>query len=545
MKLPKPNKSLEKKLGIYEAAENCNIWDIKTIYYVYLFVDPLQKSVPKIYVGMGKGSRHPSHWESSHSKILTEFINQWKVNGLVINDVSSLLKECLSQREAACLETYLISKYNPVANIRYYWTPDQQAEHSEDDRRQYSQKMLGRTKPKEGIEKSSKSRTNKHTLELHFGGKIIHTFKNTTALNISNWILVEHGAIVTPSALWATIKGRKGTNANGYRLIKTSKDGGYSLETKLLRAITGKAVAIKNVQGKIRVFVSSASAAEALGINESGLGLKNVKPAAQQVDYTSRYLTELEISRNIEKWPVYHQIIFNSEVFKFLNITKFCNSHNLVVGTIHKQLNGIAKYSISAGKKVKGSTHWNHKSYEITNPKIIDDLPKPKPKPIAKRQSKIKSVFWDNYKKQWNIVVVLKSATTNLGYTKSEKIAEKVSNFFHGNVNTPDVVNDARALLKQLKRKNGERIKNDEYLLTLGRGKTFLKNAAVIGQKIIDKVDEIPSGTKNREKWYYDNYGIPIRVAQRYVQIARKKLEMPEHFITANSVANFLSKTND
>jgi hypothetical protein len=545
MKLPKPDQSLETKLGIYEAAEKCNIWDKRAIYYVYLFVDPLQIDVPKIYVGMGQGGRRLRHWDNSHSNILKEFINLWKVSGLDIDDVSKVLQRDLSQREAACLETYLISKHNPEANIRYYWTPDLRTEHSEDDRRHYSQKMLGRSQPKDGIEKSSKSRTNNHTLELHFGGQRIRTFTNTTAVNISNWILAEREVIITPSALWATIKGRKGTNANGYRLIKISKDKAQSLETKLLRAITGKAVAIKNVYGKIRVFVSSAAAAEVLGIKESNLGIKNLGTTAQAFDYTSRHLTEMEISKNIEKWPVYHQITLNSEVYKFLNITKFCNTHNLIIGTIHKLLNGVSDYSVSAGKRVEGSTHWNYKSYEITNLKIFDDLLTPKPKPIAEYQSKIKGVFWEKYKQQWNIVVVLNSETKNLGYTRSKKLAEKVSEFLYNNVHNPDVLIETRALFKSLKRKNGERVKNDDYLLTLGRGKTFLENAAIIGQKIIDKVDEIPSGTKNREKWYKDNYGIPIRVAQRYVQVAYKKAEMPEHFVSANSVTNFLSMKND
>ena len=405
--------------------------------------------------------------------------------------------------------------------------------------------MLGRSQPKEGIEKSSKSRTNNHTLELHFNGQLIHTFTNTTAVNISNWIFVEREVIVTPSALWATITGRKGKNANGYRLIKTSKNEVVSLKTKLLRAVTGKAVAIKNVDGKIRVFVSSAAAAGTLGVKESNLGIKNLGTTLQAFDYTSRYLTEMEISENIEKWPVYHQVTLNSEVYKFLNVTKFCNTHNLVVGTIHKLLNGVSDYSISAGKRVEGSSHWNHKSYEITNPKVFDDLLTPKPKPIAKYQSKIKGVFWEKYKQQWNIVVILNSETKNLGYTRSKKLAEIVSEFFYDNVSAPDVLIKTRALFKRLKRKNGERVKNDEYLLTLGRGKTFLENAAIIGQKIIDLVDEIPNGTKNREKWYKDNYGIPIRVAQRYVQVAYKKVEMPEHFISANSVANFLSMKND
>ena len=383
VKLPEPDIALEVKLGFFEDAENCASWDHRPNYCVYVFEDPLQIDIPKIYIGMGEKSRRVRHWKHTHSKLLQPWIAYWGANGLNVEDISRVIKEGLSQRQAACLETYLITEHKPEANIKYYWTPDQSSGHSEDDRRHHSKKMLGRAQLLDGVKRAAKSRTNKHTLELHFSGQCIKIFQNTSALQISNWILEQQKIAILPSALWATITGRKGSNTKGFKLIKTSVGSELSLKNKLLRAINGKSVVTKNVDAQIRVFVSAAAASDTLEVNEGCLGSVIRGTYKQTKGYTSRYLTGEEISKNIKKWPAHHEIIFDGTIYRFFNITKFRKSKKLVIGTVHKLLTGAAEYSISVGRKIEGSTRWVYQSFEIFDFEMIDDLPIPEPQATA------------------------------------------------------------------------------------------------------------------------------------------------------------------
>tara|TARA_B100000787_G_C16189119_1_gene296383 strand:- start:2339 stop:2560 length:222 start_codon:yes stop_codon:yes gene_type:complete len=70
----------------------------------------------------------------------------------------------------------------------------------------------------------------------------------------------------------------------------------------------------------------------------------------------------------------------------------------------------------------------------------------------------------------------------------------------------------------------------------------LLRNAAKIGQEIIDKANEIPSGEKNRDEWYKKNYGIAARVGQRYSQVAREKAKRPKGFEKSQTIKVFLSR---
>ena len=89
-----------------------------------------------------------NHWNHTHNDILEEWIDYWKKSSVNFEDVTTQLLTGLTQRESCCLETYIISKFEPLANKKYYWTPDQSATHSEDERRHHSKLMTGRQQPK-------------------------------------------------------------------------------------------------------------------------------------------------------------------------------------------------------------------------------------------------------------------------------------------------------------------------------------------------------------------------------------------------------------
>jgi len=95
---------------------------------------------------------------------------------------------------------------------------------------------------------------------------------------------------------------------------------------------------------------------------------------------------------------------------------------------------------------------------------------------------------------QWCVRVTVGSELKNLGCLGNKDLAERVSEYTKININKPDMVTKARALLKRLKRSNGERVRNDEHLLSLGSGRELLENAADLGADIINRGNEIPNG---------------------------------------------------
>ena len=447
----------------------------------------------------------------------------------------------MTQREAACLETYIISSHSPETNIKYYWTPDQSAEHSEEARLHHSLLMNGRSQPRSGVDKAAKSRTNKNKFNLLLNGEVVNTFDSKSSVEISNWILENYGVAASPSALWATIKERKGSNYNGFKLVKISESEELSPRTLLLRSIVGKSVMVKDMDENVRFFVSSASAAEALNINEGDFASSSRGDYQQALNFNSRYLTEIEVIQNIEKWPVYHKVFINKREYKFLNISRFCDRHNLVKGTVHKLLSGSQEYCITKGKKVAGVTIWNYESFEIFNLGILDDLKTPTQR-NAKYKSQHSGIYWQKNKQQWNIRVTLEGHDVNIGYTKSEIVAKEVSQYIFSNKSKPNLVEEARSLLKRLKRQTNERVRNDEHLRFIGSGRELLINAARIGQEILDKTTELPSGKRNREEWYIKNYGIAARVGQRYSQVARERVKRPGDFEDSQTIKEFLSR---
>ena len=167
MNLPEPSIELEKELDIFEDAEACLKWDPAPSYYLYAYRDVLQIDVPYIYFGQGKDSRIWTHWDHTHNDILGGWIDYWKKSCVKVEEVASKVVEGLTQRQSCCLETYLIREHKPLANIKYYWTPDQSAAHSEDERHHHSQLMRGRKQPEVGIKKSARSRTNNFKIELY------------------------------------------------------------------------------------------------------------------------------------------------------------------------------------------------------------------------------------------------------------------------------------------------------------------------------------------------------------------------------------------
>ena len=214
--------------------------------------------------------------------------------------------------------------------------------------------MTGRKQPKEGIQRSAKSRTNKYTLELYREDELVEVFKNTTAIGVTNWILENHRILIAPSSLWATISQRKGRQTKGYRLAEPAGESGLKSKTKTLRSIKGHSVITKDVNGNTRIFVSSTAAAEALNINRGDLGSVLRNSYSQSGGYSARNLTEDEINENYQKWPAYYKIkIDNTEHYTF-NLSSFCRSNKLVIGTVHKRLSMGKGYSITNGMKISG-----------------------------------------------------------------------------------------------------------------------------------------------------------------------------------------------
>lgn len=542
MKLPKASSDLEIELGVFEDAENCKIWDLNTNYYIYVFKDITQLDLPIVYVGISHNDQRRSrHWNSTHSQYLQNWIDYWKTENLIMEDVSEILVEGLNQREAACLETFIIATQKPEANVKYYWTPDQRAEHSVEARHHHSILMSGRRQPRSGVNKAAKTRTNNDTYDLLLDSEIINTFEGASASSISNWILENCGETVSPSSLWATIKEKKGRTYKGFKLVKTSESDGLTAKTLILRAITGKPIMIKDVKGQLRFFINSDSAAQSLNINSGDLASSSRGDRLQSQNYNSRYLSEFEISSNIEKWPVYHLVTIDGKEHKFFNISKFCEKHKLIKGTVHKLLSGSQEYCITAGKRVEGSTVWKHESLELFDLEVSDDLKLPINR-SAKRKSEYAGVFWHDDRQTWNIRVSVNEAEVNFGYVKNEEIAKEISLYVSNNKSDPNVVEDARKLLRQLKIHSGERVKKDEHLRSMGSGRELLENAAKVGQEIIERAEEIPKGKDQRKNWYEINYGIDVRVGQRYSQVAREKLKRPADFKSSKTISEFLKK---
>ena len=121
-------------------------------------------------------------------------------------------------------------------------------------------------------------------------------------------------------------------------------------------------------------------------------------------------------------------------------------------------------------------------------------------------------------------------------------MAKEVSQYIFSNKSKPNLLEEARSLLKRLKRQTNERVRNDEHLRFIGSGRELLINAARIGQEILDKTTELPSGKRNREEWYIKNYGIAARVGQRYSQVAREKVKRPGDFEASQTIKDFLSR---
>jgi hypothetical protein len=438
------------------------------------------------------------------------------------------------------LETYIISKFKPLANKKYYWTPDQSATHSEDERRLHSKLMMGRKQPKEGIQRSAKSRTNKYTLELYCEDELLEVFKNTTAVGITNWILENHKIIISPSSLWATISQRKGRQAKGYRLKEPAGESGLQSKTKILRSIKGNPVVTKDVNGNIRVFVSSAAAAEVLNINEGDLGSVRRNSYSQGGGYSARNLTEHEINENYHEWPAYYQVKIDKTEFYTFNLSSFCRSHNLVIGTVHKRLSMGTGYSITNGMKISGAVVHKHSSLELFDVEIIDDLPIPSPLPVAAKQSDVKGVFWIGSKRKWEIKILIGHKENNFGSTIDQDIAVSVAEYVLANLDEPKIIESGRNLLKELKSAAGEQTKDSQLNKHSGTGKDRLIRAAELGEELLKL--SMPSGNKQRNEWLKENYEIDLRRAQRYMQIARGRQSHPAKFYDSDSISTFLKE---
>lgn len=539
MNLPEPSLELEKKLGIFDDADACQKWDHTQCYYLYIFKDPLQLDAPIIYVGQGKSDRMWRHWNHTHNDILKEWVDHWKQSSINFEDVATKLLEGLTQRQSCCLETFLIDKFKPLANKKYFWTPDQTATHSEDERRHHSQLMAGRKQPREGVVKSARSRTNNYTLELYFEGDLVKIFKETTAVEVTNWILENHKTLIAPSSLWATISQRKGRQTGGYSLVEPAGASGLNIKTKLLRSINGNAVVTKDINGKLRVFVSAAAAAKALNINEGDLGSVIRSSYSQSGGYTARNLTETEINRNYDKWPIYYHLKIEDIDYHTFNLTSFCKSHNLVVGTVHKCLSKGTGYVISNGSRVSGSIVHTHNSFELFDIDLEDNLPIPDLPPVSEKKSSVEGVYWQNTKQRWFINIQIDKKSVNFGSTKFHEIAVQVAKYIHKNLDDVSIIESGRQLLRKLKYAADEQVKDSTLNKHSDTAKDRLTQAADFGDILLTL--DLPNGNKKRDEYLRQKQSIDLRRAQRYMQLARGRRKYPEQFKKSSSISDFLS----
>jgi len=447
---------LERRLGVADQAEACEFWSSEADHYVYVYFDPMQIGRPVVYVGIGKGGRRVGHWTNTHNAILAQWIEYWKDEGLSAEDVSAVIAEGLTQRQAAAVETYFIDRTKAEANIVRYWCPDMSYERSEMERRTYSRIRSGRKKRQEVIDKSARSLSNKLTLDLYRGDELIRRFRNTSASVIAEWIRSELGADVYAAGLWHTV--RSTHLHRGFRLkVVGAAPPDLDPLTVIKKSIAGQAVLAKGVDGQLRVFVSLQSAAQKLDIVAPNIAhaLKGKRPQAG--NYTFRYLTDAEIERNIERWPVYYRICVDGVEHRVLNMTAFCESQRLKQTSVRKVISA-GGYCISGGKRVEGEIVRNHESLEILGADVDDDLPTPVlvERAPAERQSGHRGVSWNTLQQKWAVLVVINNRQVGFGRTDHLDVAIEVADWVYQRIDDPDVVQRGRGLMERLRTQAGE-----------------------------------------------------------------------------------------
>ena len=367
---------LETYLDVKSTAEECKEWSDNSNYYVYTYSDVTDLYVPIVYVGIGHGRRALSHWNTTHSTQLGEYLDYWKKNNLQQNDVLKFVIMGLKQRQAAALETLIIDLHDPACNVLRYWAPDMSHERSDKQRQKVSEAHMGKVLSNQTLEKIGAANTNNLTLELWFKGKLVRTFFNTSQTKIAKWIFDQYQITVGKGTLWSTIT--RDTDHRGFQLVLVngkilSNDPLVSIKKR----IASSPILMKDTQGKLRVFISVNSASEILDIAAPNIRIVLKGDSTSTNGYCIRKLTNEEIQKNISKWPVYHKLSIDGVEEISLNLSQSAKKHGLKKSTLTLIEHKNQDYKISQRKHLTCKLVQNHFDEELFGFEVEDDLSTP------------------------------------------------------------------------------------------------------------------------------------------------------------------------
>lgn len=457
---------LERRLGVDEYAEAETAWDYKRRYYVYVYRDITSYDAPFIYFGIGNGKRAFVHWSRPENSDLSEWIDYWKTQGIAdVKEVVTILKDNLTQRQAAALECYCIrNQKDTLVNILDYWTPEHRGELSEDHRRHVSDRNTGRIFSDTTKSLLSQVSTPRLNISLFRGEELIKKFLNKRTVDITHWIRNHYQIEISRHSLRSTLS--SGYTVNGFRIELTGgKVKRHSRFSLITRRMGQPPVLIKGLDGDLRLFISSSSVAEELGAISTNVSAVARGVQDQILDHTMRYLTNEEVSRNMSCWPINFIVDVEGQKVRTIKLTEVEKNFNLRTGSLLQLVNKGQEYSIISGKKVSVEVIENNLDTEVSGFSVLDDLPLPYLSYVGYNFSP--------QEKQFKLKLQVDGKSIGYGGTKHEDIAKTVAAFARKHQKDSDVIEKSKQLLIELKSKRGERTKfwrghweNEENILS-------------------------------------------------------------------------------
>jgi hypothetical protein len=461
---------LEDELSVKEFADVCDDWDERPIYYVYAYRDITQIDKPFVYIGIGHDTRRAKiHWNSTHNEALSDYVTYWKNCSISnVSEVMSYVAKNLTQRQAAAVECKLIREHeNDVVNIIDYWTPSNNAGASERQQKHYSNSRKGQIRTEFHNQASAEALSNNLVVELFKHDQSIKLFKRKSGPMIVAWIKKYLEVEIGSSTLWATLRG--GYHPKGFYLkVLEGELRKVSVKEKIRKRIAALPVLAKGSDGEYRLFISAASAADALGSTSPKISQALTTERNSTGGYSFRTLEDYEIKDNIHLWPIYYRVNVDQTSKLVLNLNAATKEFNVKRSAFSnfirdKKIYPSRQFTVSYGKKISCEMFEMHESEEIFDFEIKDNLSTPTP---------FKGYSYEKGNYKIRLTIGDMGYQTSIGRTKSEDTAQKTVSFAtdlsndSSNIDTDSSkINMIKKYLHDLKLETGEAIhkKNNHW----------------------------------------------------------------------------------